>query len=240
MTVQTDHRNETWKALRLTVPIALSYVPLGMALGVYLTSSGIAWYWAPISAMIIYAGSVEFLAVSFITTGVPIYVVAWTTFIVNFRHIFYGLTFPVGRMRSRLQVLYGIFALTDEVYAITSAGPGRTLSGRGVTQLQLFSHGWWTGGALLGAGIGSLIPPEIHGFDFALTATFVVLAVEAIRHSKDLTELRHAVIAVVAAFLSERILFTDSFLIAGLLTYLALVTADYRRGEKRRVSDAVQ
>lgn len=225
------------KVLRLTIPVALSYTPLGIAFGVYLTASGISWYWAPLSALVIFAGSIEFLAVSFITAGIPLYVVAWTTFIVNFRHIFYGLTFPIRRLGSRIQVAYGVFALTDETYGITSAGQGRKLDGRGITQLQVISHGWWVGGALLGAAIGSVIPPEIKGFEFALTAMFVVLAVEAMRHSRDLTELGYAAIAVTAAFMSEAYLVADSFLIAGLLVYLGLITQAFLRDGKGAAHD---
>ncbi|HEX8767730.1 MAG TPA: AzlC family ABC transporter permease, partial [Jatrophihabitans sp.] len=49
------------QAVRLTVPVGMAYVPLGVAFGVLLVTSGIRWVWAPLSAMVIFAGSIEFL-----------------------------------------------------------------------------------------------------------------------------------------------------------------------------------
>ena len=59
---------------------------------------------------------------------------------------------------------YGVFALTDETYGITSAGAGSRLTGFGITVLQVVSHLWWIGGAALGALIGQVIPSSITGF----------------------------------------------------------------------------
>lgn len=222
------------RVLRLTVPVAMAYVPLGIAFGVYLVSSGIAWYWAPLSAMIIFAGSIEFLAVSFLVAGLPLATVAWTTFVVNFRHLFYGLTFPIERLGTLPQKVYGVYALTDETYGITSAGDGRRLDGRGITLLQLVSHAWWILGAALGALLGAIIPPHIGGFEFALTAMFLILAVDAVRHSRDLRLLAYAGLACLAGFAAERLVAPNAFLIAGLVVYLGLVTADYLRGRRDR------
>ena len=48
------------KVFLLTLLVAAAYGPLGLAFGVYLTTTNIAWYWAPISAFMIFAGSIEF------------------------------------------------------------------------------------------------------------------------------------------------------------------------------------
>lgn len=220
---------EIARAFRLSIPVMMAYVPLGIAFGVYLVGAGINWYWAPLSALMIFAGSIEFLAVSFIVAGLPLTVVAWTAFIVNFRHVFYGLTFPLSRLRTLPQRAYGILALTDETYGITSAGEGRALSGLGITALQIISHFWWIGGAFLGAAIGSVIPPHITGFEFALTGMFVVLAVEALKHARSLVLPVYALVSVVAAFAAEIYIGADTFLIFGLLVYLSLITFDYLR-----------
>ncbi|WP_372425809.1 AzlC family ABC transporter permease [Salinarimonas chemoclinalis] len=236
----TDHLHDDGprarfaRVLRLTVPVAMAYLPLGVAFGVYLVSSGIAWYWAPLSAMIIFAGSIEFLAVSFIVAGLPLAVVAWTTFVVNFRHIFYGLSFPIGRLRTLPQKIYGVYALTDETYGITAAGDGRRLDGPGITLLQLVSHFWWILGAGLGAGLGAIIPPHIRGFEFALTAMFLILAVDAVRHSRDGRLVVYAAAACAAGFAAERLVADNAFLIAGLVVYLGLVSADWVRSPRVR------
>lgn len=141
-------------AVRLTAPVALAYVPLGLAFGVLMVKSGIAWFWAPLSALLIFAGSIEYLAVGLIAGGVPFVQVLVTAFVVNFRHLFYGLSFPLERIPGRWRKAYAVWALTDETYAITAAGPGARLSGFQITVLQVTSHVWWAGAALVGALIG--------------------------------------------------------------------------------------
>lgn len=217
------------QAVRLTIPVGMAYVPLGVAFGVLLVTSGIRWVWAPLSAMVIFAGSIEFLGVSLILSGVPVVQVALTALIVNFRHIFYGLSFPLGRLRGRAQKGYGIFALTDETYGITSAGAGSRLNGFQITVLQVVSHCWWVGGAALGALIGQVIPREVTGFEFALTAMFVTLAVDAVRASRNGRLVAAALAAAVMAYCVDHFLVEESFLFVGLMLYLAWVSIGYLR-----------
>ena len=78
------------------MPIAVGVVPLGLAFGVLMVQTGFDWWWTPIFSIVIYAGSMEFLAISMVTGGVTPAVAAVTGFMVNFRHIFYGLTGSSG------------------------------------------------------------------------------------------------------------------------------------------------
>jgi len=75
--------------------------PLGIAFGVLLTQSGFAWWWTPLFSLLIYAGSLEFLAIGLFLALTPLASVALTTFLVNFRHVFYGLSFPLHLVRGR-------------------------------------------------------------------------------------------------------------------------------------------
>ena len=220
---------QIYQSFRLSIPVAMAYVPLGIAFGVFLVTSGVPWYWAPLSALMIFAGSIEFLAVSMMVSGMALPQVALTALIVNFRHVFYGLSFPYPRLRTVAQRVYGVFALTDETYAITSAGEGAKLNGFQITALQLISHVWWVGGALLGALTGLAIPSSIKGFGFALTSMFVILAVDAVRTKGTVQLIGAAALASAAAFASEKWLYRESFLFVGLLVYLAILTGLYFR-----------
>ena len=93
-----EHSNR--EVLRLAAPIGLAFVPLGMALGLLIVHAGLAWWWAPVFAAVIYAGSLEFLMVGLAATAAPVAAVALTTFIVNSRHVFYALSFPLDRVRA--------------------------------------------------------------------------------------------------------------------------------------------
>lgn len=210
-------------AIRLSAPVAMAYIPLGLAFGVLIVTSGISWFWAPLSALLIFAGSIEYLAVGLIVSGVPFVQVLVTAFVVNFRHVFYGLTFPLERIGGRWRKAYGVWALTDETYAITAAGPGAQLNGLQIMVLQVVSHTWWVGASLVGALVGKLIPPSIVGFGFALTAMFITLLVDSLRNHPSLFQLMAAAAAILVAVCAEA-LWPNWFLVCGLLFYVTVMT----------------
>lgn len=165
--------------------VALGLIPLGLAFGLLLTQMGFAWWWAPIFSLLIYAGSMEFLALNLVTAGVGPVSAAVTGFMVNFRHIFYGLTFPRDLVRGGAGRAYSTYALTDESYAIASAR--RPRSGVQVLTIQAFCQSMWVLPGIVGALVGEVIPAGIQGMEFALVALFVVLAWETFRNNRDLS-----------------------------------------------------
>ncbi|MCS6572401.1 AzlC family ABC transporter permease [Corynebacterium diphtheriae] len=179
-------RTEILGGIKDSWAVALGLVPLGLAFGLVVGQSGFAWWWAPIFSIIIYAGSMEFLALNLILTGVGPISAAITGFMVNFRHIFYGLTYPRHAVRSRIGRAYSTYALTDECYAIVSAHPNaQRIDGSRVLAIQVFCHVMWVSSGVLGAVAGSAIPQGLKGMEFALTALFIVLAWESFRNNQD-------------------------------------------------------
>ena len=52
--------------------------------------------------------------------------------------------------------------------------------------MQLAMHGYWVGGGIVGALLGSVLPSSLKGLEFALVGLFIVLAVDACRARRDL------------------------------------------------------
>lgn len=148
--------------------------------------SGFAWWWTLIFSTVVYAGSMEFLAIDMVLTGLGPVSSAITAFMVNFRHIFYGLTYPRHVIRRGLPSAYATYALTDEVDAITSTLRGPATGARLLT-ITIVCQLAWVGAGIVGALAGAVIPPNLEGFDFALTALFAVLAFEAFQASRDVS-----------------------------------------------------
>lgn len=186
MTVSRETSAEIRLGLRDTWLVALGLVPLGLAFGLLMTQSGFAWWWTPIFSTVIYAGSMEFLAIDMVLTGVGPVSSAITGFMVNFRHLFYGLTYPRSELRRGLPSAYATYALTDEVYAITSTLRDRP-SGPRLMTISIVCQIAWVASGIVGALAGAVIPAGVEGFDFALTALFAVLAFEAFQASRDLS-----------------------------------------------------
>lgn len=182
---ETSLREEVIKGVKQTWAVGLGLIPLGLAFGLLITQSGFAWWWAPIFSLVIYAGSMEFLAIGLITGCVGPISAAVTGFMVNFRHIFYGLTFPRHAIHSRIGRAYSTYALTDESYAIVSADPERHPSGAKVLTVQILCQLLWVIPGTIAALIGQALPDNIRGMEFALTALFVVLAWESFKANRD-------------------------------------------------------
>lgn len=74
-----------------TLPILSGYLVLGMAYGIYMRSLGFGAIYPILMATLIYAGSVEFIAASFLLSAFnPLYVFV-ITLMVSARQIFYSI-----------------------------------------------------------------------------------------------------------------------------------------------------
>ncbi|MEV0383000.1 AzlC family ABC transporter permease [Nonomuraea sp. NPDC050643] len=203
-----------------TASVGLSLFPLGISFGVLVVHSGLDWWWATVFTAVIYAGSLEFLLLGLVASVTPLGQIAVTALLVNIRHLFYALSFPLRQVRP-LGRVYATFALTDEAYALTAGGRARSWSSARILWMQVLCQGYWVGGATVGALAGSLIPLDLHGLDFALTALFVVLTIDAWRAQRDLpTPLLAAAAFALAALLAPgqallvaMVLFTTGLLI---------------------------
>ncbi|MFF9035487.1 AzlC family ABC transporter permease [Streptomyces sp. NPDC014892] len=217
-------------AFQDSAPVGLGFVPLGIAFGVLVTQSGLGWWWASLSSAVVFGGSFEFLLIGMVTAAAPLASIAVSAFLVNVRHVFYTLSFPLHRVTGRLGKTYSTFALCDEAYALTAGEQARSWSGRRILWLQFFLHLYWTGGATAGALLGSLIPDSVTGLDFALTALFTVLALDAVRDLRG--DLPTPALAIVCA-LAARLLFPHQMLLAAFALFTAaLLTRRFVIGRK--------
>lgn len=187
--------------LALSAPIGLAFIPLGTALGLLVVHAGLAWWWAPVFAAVIYAGSLEFLMVHLAATAAPIATVALTTFVVNSRHVFYALSFPLHRVRGVAGKVYSTYTLSDEAYAVGVSPEAGTWTTRPILLMQLCFHLLWITGAALGGVVGEALPIDrLVGLEFALTALFIVLGIDAYRQRPDRRTAAVSVVCAIAAW----------------------------------------
>ena len=176
---------------------------LGVTFGLVVVHAGLTWWWTPLFSGLIFGGSLEFLLVAMAVAAAPLAAVALTSLLVQGRHIFYALSFPLHQVSGRLRRTYAMFALIDEAYALTTARPAGELTSTRILAMQLLMHASWVSGGVAGALAGSSLPVHVPALDFVFTALFVVLAVEASltgrRLADPLLALACALVAHVAA-----------------------------------------
>ena len=217
------HRSELATAARDTLAVGFGLFPLGLAFGLLLVQSGLPWWWAPIFSFTIYAGSLEFLAIGMLLAATPLASVALASLMVNFRHVFYGLSFPLHRVRGRAAKVYSMYALTDEAYAVAATKDPELLSSARILWIQVLCQVYWVGGGVVGALAGAAIPTQLRGLDFALTALFAVLAIDAFRAKRDIPTPVLALLCALTALLVAR----EQMLVVAMSLFTAALLARY-------------
>lgn len=173
-------------AFKATTPVLFGYLAIGIAFGLLLKNAGYPWIIALIMSVLIYAGAAQYLAVTFFTNNVTFIEVATITFLVNFRHMLYGLSlFDKFNLTKRLKP-YMIFSLTDETYALLTSinDPVGVNKPKFYFYIALFNHSYWIIGSAIGAIAGNFVTINTKGLDFALTALFIVLLLEQLKSYK--------------------------------------------------------
>ena len=167
-------------AFPATVPVLMGYLAIGMAFGLMLEAIGYNFIWAFFMSLTIYAGSGQYLGVELLDTGAALGSVAVMTFILNFRHLVYGLSMLEKFKGMGPRKLYMIFSLTDETYALLSSArvPEQVDPHAYYFAIALLDQSYWILGSVLGSVAGALIGFDTTGIDFAMTALFLVIAVD--------------------------------------------------------------
>ncbi len=216
------------KAFIDTLPILVAFIILGIGFGVLMSDAGYPLFFVFLMSAFIYAGSMQFVAVSLLASKVTPLTALLMTFLVNARHIFYGLSLLERYKDTGKAKPYLIFGLTDETYSLVCSKPHATDDNRTAYYftVTLLNHLYWIAGGIIGNVLGNVIPFNSKGIDFSMTALFMVIFLEQWKQTKNHTP---ALIGIAATVVSRIVFGPDHFLViamviiaAGLLLLLQL------------------
>lgn len=170
-----------------SLPVMAGYLVLGLGFGVLLESKGYGVGWALAMSTLIYAGSMQYVAVDLLAGGAPLIAAALMTVTVNARHLFYGISMVERYRNAGPAKPYLIFALTDETYSLVCSGevPDGVDRKRYFFLVSLFDQLYWIAGSVAGALVGAMLPFDSTGIDFSMTALFLVVMTEQWRTTQD-------------------------------------------------------
>lgn len=163
-----------------TVPVLCGYLFLGMAFGLLLQQAGIPVIWAFLISVFVYAGSLQFALVGILAGRGDYLSTVLLTLSINFRHIFYGISF-IDKFRTMKTFRpYLIFSLSDETYSLLCSVqvPAGYEEKRVFFFISLLNQLYWIAGSVMGAFAGQQIFFNTEGIDFAMTALFAVIFTE--------------------------------------------------------------
>jgi 4-azaleucine resistance transporter AzlC len=215
-----------------TVPVLTGYVFMGAAFGVLLTTGGFHPLWAPVMALVIYAGSGQFVAVGLLAAGFDPLGMFLVILMVNARHVFYGLSTlerfrDFGRYRG-----YLVFALTDETFALFNSVevPDGMDERKFLTMIAALDHCYWIVGCTLGGFAGVLLTFDPTGIEFVMTALFVVILIQQFERRPDRAP---ALIGLGVSVLCRLAFGSQAFIISAMVALLAVFALARPKLERR-------
>ena len=217
--------NVVKKAFIDTIPVMTGYLVLGFGFGIIIKSNGYSILLAFAMSLLIYAGSMQYVAINLLNSGATFIAIALTTLMVNARHLFYGISMLDKYKNMGKRKPYLIFALTDETYSLVCRDNISVPDSKKKDYfllVSLMNQCYWVLGSVLGAGAGTVLKFNSEGIDFALTALFLTVFIE-----QWLTTKKHgpAIIGVVVSVVSLIVFGKDSFLIPAMIVITFLLCA---------------
>lgn len=235
------NRNQIWIACRTafpyTVPILTGFVFLGTAYGIFMNSLGFSAIYPILMSLLIFAGSMEFVAANLLLVAFNPINALFLTLMVNARHLFYGISMLDKFKEVGKKKLYLIFGLCDESFSIncTVDVPKNVDKGWFMFFVTLFNHLYWVLGATLGGILGSYVNFNTEGLEFVMTALFVVIFIEQWMKEKK----HHSALTGLGLSALSLIVFGgDYFIIPAMIAILGVLTLLRKPLEKEEVSAA--
>lgn len=231
----TGYKKAFRKAFPYTIPVLTGYLFIGIAFGVMYAEKGYSFLWAILMSLLVYAGSGQYLAVNFFVPGFSFLQVIFLTFMVNVRHIFYGISLLEKFNKMGKKRWYMIFGLTDETYSLlcTTNVPEDVEEDKFLFAISLMNQSYWVLGSAIGAIAGTVLPINSEGIDFAMTALFVVIFVEQWMDKKNRIP---EIIGVTVAIVALMVFGASSFVLPAMLAIVALLFVGRKKLDKEDTS----
>lgn len=162
-----------------TLPILTGFLFLGIAYGILMSSRGMGIGWTVLMSALVFAGSMQYAAVTLLTGAFDPLQAFLLTLMVNARHLFYGVAMLEKYRSTGWRKAYLIFGMCDETFSVNcSAQPPEGVERKSFYfWVTLLNHLYWVAGSLTGALAGSVLRLDFKGLDFVLTALFVSIFV---------------------------------------------------------------
>ena len=192
-----------------------SYIFVSMAYGMMMENAGFAWYYSLLTSLTVYTGAFQFVLITFLSSGASIVTIAVTALLMNSRQSFYSLSFLETFRKMGRKKLYMIHTMTHETYTVNCTIEDKDENSRKEMFLvAFFSRCYWMFGAVMGGLIGQLIPFELTGIDFCMTALFIIIFMDQLEKNKDHFP---AVVGIVIAIICLIVFGSQNFMLLSLI-----------------------
>jgi 4-azaleucine resistance transporter AzlC len=174
-----------WPGFRSIIPLWAGMIPFGMAYAVLARSAGLSIFETQLMSIIVFAGSSQFSGAGLFLTGASPVTIILTAFIINARHLLYGLSLGQKMKLTWVQKLVGAYFLTDEAFGMTVASGQNNFAFLLGAELSVFVS--WNVSTLVGSLISQTIPDPIAlGIDFIFPLSFLAMLIPLLKNRLDI------------------------------------------------------
>lgn len=187
------------KGLYHGIPIALGYLSVSFGFGIMAVKAGISILAAVGISVTNLTSAGQAAGVAIIAAGGSYIEMALTQLVINIRYSLMGLSLSqrLDKSFTTPHRLIASFGITDEIFAVASAQPGRVTPWY-MYGLILISFLGWSGGTLLGAAAGQFLPAAItDAMGIVLYGMFLAIIIPPARKEKSVLT-----VVVIAALFS--------------------------------------
>lgn len=167
------------EALWDSLPVLFAYFPLAMTWGLLWEQAGLPLLWAFLYSACVYAGTVQFLAVAYLSTPEDPFSFALTTLGIALRTGVYTCSLWNFLPSSTGVRILCSYLMVDGTYATLLTKKSETLRKSEYTvTVSLLIYLYWIIGSMMGAYLGSYIPNSITDLQFALPCLIAILLMQ--------------------------------------------------------------
>lgn len=215
------------------LPFLVVIVPFGLLFGVVAAEAGLDLFQTLVMAAFVLAGASQFAALQLLNDQAPTLVAILTGLAINMRLAMYSASMSahIGKASLTQRLLFA-YVLIDQTYAIAHRKFEETPA-MSIDQKIWYFIGCsatlclaWMAVALIGALVGSAIPPK-YALDFAVPVTFIALFAPLLR---SVPHIAAAFVSVVAALVFAELPYNLGLMVAAILAMTTGAALEKRLG----------
>jgi predicted branched-subunit amino acid permease len=169
-----------WLGFRAMLPLYLGVVPFALAYAITARASGLGVLETQSLSVLVFAGASQFSAAPLLGAGANGFAIVLTTFLLNVRHLLYGVAVARVTRMTLLERLLGAYILTDESFGVYMASGKRDVRFLLGASASLFVS--WNVFTFVGAIASSLVPdPVALGVDLVFPLSFLALLIPLLK-----------------------------------------------------------
>lgn len=201
--IQED-KGKVWfgRGMRDGIPIGMGYFAVSFTLGIAAKKAGFSALQASVMSATMLASAGQFAAIQLITSGAGFVEMVMTQIVVNLRYLLMSsaLSQKVRRDKPFFHRFLMAYGVTDEVFGISTAAPGRLHPAYMYGAVTMAAPGWVLG-TLCGAVVGMILPARVmSALNVALYGMFMAVVIPPSRKSRIIAGVVVVSMAASAAF----------------------------------------